>query len=269
MEIVISDKDREKLSKAYYKDGMCFGRDGLFQYLKNTYKNDHPSKRVTQEWLNRQKIQQEFRGTRKGGLTDFFRPTAPFNSLSVDLIDFNNKPAQSNRRYILVVIDNFSRKMYSKAITSKEPSKTSPAMETILEELKAENKWSKLPIKYIISDDGSEWKADFDKMLKTYNIERRRALGGQPQQNGSCERANGKVKMLIAKNMKIHGGSWFDNMGRSVNAYNNQYNRMTQFNPSQALDLNTKEEQQQLIDNVSNIHKERFEDKIIPVAEQG
>ena len=264
METVISDKDREKLSKAYYEDGMCFGRDGLFQYLKNTYKDDHPTKRTTQEWLNRQKLQQEFRGTRKGGLTDFFRPKAPFHSISIDLIDFNNKPAQSNRRYILVVVDNFSRKMYTKAITSKEPVKTAPAMEQILKDLKAENKWDKLPIKYIISDDGSEWKADFDKMLKSYNLERRRTLGGQPQQNGLCERANGKVKMLIAKNMKIHGGSWFDNMDRSVNAYNNQYNRMTKFNPTQALQLDTIEEQKQLIDNVTNIHKEKFEDNIVP-----
>ena len=85
---------------------MCFGRDGLFQYLKTQY-DDHPTKQTTQDWLNRQKLQQEFKGTRKGGLTDFFRPKSPFHSLSIDLIDFNNKPAQANRRYILVVIDNF------------------------------------------------------------------------------------------------------------------------------------------------------------------
>ena len=82
--------------------------------------------------------------------------------------------------------------MYCESITTKEPVKTTPAMEKILKQIFQEHK--KTP-KYIISDDGSEWKSIFDTMLKGYNIDRRRTLGGQPQANGLVERSNGKLKM--------------------------------------------------------------------------
>ena len=246
----ISEEDRKLLEQVYYKEGLTFGRDGLFQYLKSKYKK-HPSRRVVMRWLKKQKLHQEFAPTRSAGLTDFFHPVAPFHSLSIDLIDYNNKPAQSNRKYILVVVDNFSRKMYCESITTKEPVKTTPAMEKILKQIFQEHK--KTP-KYIISDDGSEWKSIFDTMLKGYNIDRRRTLGGQPQANGLVERSNGKLKMLIAKNMKINGGSWYDNLSKSLNAYNNQYIRTTQYTPNQALELKG-EDQKKLVNNVEDKHK--------------
>lgn len=247
----ISDKDRAILEQAYYKDGNTFGRDGLYKYLQSKY-DKPPSRRTVMKWLKLQKLHQEFAPTRNAGLTDFFKPTSPFNSLSIDLIDFQNKPAQSNRRYILVVVDNFSRKMYCEAITTKEPSKTKPAMEKILKQIKSE---SNITPKYIISDDGSEWKSVFDKMLQSNNIERRRTLGNQPQANGLVERSNGKLKMLLAKNMKINGGSWYDNLNKSLTAYNNQHIRTTEYSPNQALKLN-KEDQKLLINNVEEKHKE-------------
>ena len=91
-------------------------------------------------------------------------------------------------------------------------------------------------------------------MLKGYNIDRRRTLGGQPQANGLVERSNGKLKMLIAKNMKINGGSWYDNLSKSLNAYNNQYIRTTQYTPNQALELKG-EDQKKLVNNVEDKHK--------------
>jgi len=58
----------------------------------------------------------------------------------------------------------------------------------------------------------------------------------------------------MAKNKKINGGAWIDNLEKSLNAYNNQYNRMTKFSPSQALDLQG-EDQKKLIQNVDDKHK--------------
>ena len=251
-ERVINDKDRDILKKAYYDEGMCFGRDGLYEYLKTQY-DKPPSRRIVAAWLENQKLQQEYKGQRSGGTTDFFRPKAPFHSMSIDLIDFVNKPSQQYK-YILVAIDNFSRKMYTESTTGKSPDKIAPAMEKVLQKLQSES-GGKLP-KFIISDDGSEFKGQFDTMLTNkYKIQRRRTLGGQPQQNGLVERANGKLKMLIAKNKRINGGTWRDNLERSVNAYNNQWNRMTKFNPDTALKLD-KTQQQELIENVERKHKE-------------
>ena len=125
------------------------------------------------------------------------------------------------------------------ALVDKEPDKIAPAMKSILEDIKKEpnnNISNKVP-KYLICDDGSEFKGSFIKLLEEYNIEKRRTVGGHPEQNGLVERANGKIKMLIAKNKKIHGGSWKDQLEKSLIAYNNQYNRMTKFTPEEALKL--------------------------------
>ena len=194
---VVDDKDRKLLEDAYYKNGMCFGRDALYKYLQSKYPDNHPSRPVVMKWLKNQKLQQEFAPTRNGGFTDYFRPTEPFHSISIDLIDFNFKPAMQYH-YILVVIDNFSRKMFCRATTSKEPDKIAPAMRIILEDIKKEpnnNVSNKVP-KYLICDDGSEFKGSFMPLLKEYGIEKRRTLGGHPEQNGLVERANGKIRCL-------------------------------------------------------------------------
>ena len=92
----ISERDRKIIEEAYYKDGCTFGRDGLYHYIKEKTKDDKlktPSFRVVAKWLKNQALQQEFQQTRKGGTTDFFHPETPFNSISIDLIDFQNKPS--------------------------------------------------------------------------------------------------------------------------------------------------------------------------------
>ena len=83
-------------------------------------------------------------------------------------------------------------------------------MTKILKRIEDENN-GKLP-KYLVCDDGPEWKGDFIKLLESKNIDKRRTLGGQPQANGLVERSNGKLKMLLAKNMKINGGDWLKNL---------------------------------------------------------
>lgn len=256
-EASISERDRKIIEEAYYKDGCCFGRDGLYHYLKNKTKEQNiktPSFRVVAKWLKQQALQQEYQQQRKGGTTDYFHPVSPFHSISIDLIDFNNKPAKQFR-YILVVVDNFSRKMFVEPITSKETAKTTPAMSKILDRIKAES--GKTP-KFLICDDGSEWKAEFIKLLKDNEIDKRRTLGGQPQANGMVERANGKIKMLMAKNMTINGGSWLDNLPKSLNAYNNQWIRTTEYTPNEALQLKTETQLSKLVENVETKHKEEY-----------
>ena len=256
----ISERDRKIIEEAYYKDGCTFGRDGLYHYIKEKTKDDKlktPSFRVVAKWLKNQALQQEFQQTRKGGTTDFFHPETPFNSISIDLIDFQNKPSFGNYRYILVVVDNFSRKMFVEPLREKTAENATKGMKKILTRLETESN-GKLP-KYLVCDDGSEWKGDFIKLLESKNIDKRRTLGGQPQANGLVERSNGKLKMLLAKNMKINGGDWLQNLPKALNAYNNQRIRTTEYTPNEALELKTKVQQQKLINNVESKHKKEFD----------
>ena len=251
-EIPMTKKQSDLIAKVYYKDGYVLGRQHLFDYLKTNYKN-FPSERQVGRWLKDQKLNQLYEPTRKGGSVQSFKPTTPFNSMSADLIDFTNKPAQQYR-YILVVIDNFSRFMFVQPLTSKTAKTTAKGMEMILNKLKRE--FNKVP-RYILGDDGSEFKGAYIDLLKSYSppIEKRRTLGGQPQSNGLVERANGKLKMIMAKNKEINKGTWKDNLQQAVEVYNTSLNRTIGMTPKKASTL-SRQEAQILRDKVAETLKE-------------
>ena len=99
----------EKIRKACYDEGNLFGRDALFHLLKKKYPKSHPSKNEIEAWLGKQELQQLHKQTRKGGATDRFRPSKPWDNISMDLIDYSGRSAPNGKKYILVVVDNFSR----------------------------------------------------------------------------------------------------------------------------------------------------------------
>ena len=220
------------LKKFYYKEGYTLGRDTLYEEIREKHPTKHPSRREVMSWLKDQEIHQRYRGAKKSGGISSFKPIKPLNSLSADLIDFTNKPARQFR-YILVVIDNFSRYLWTRAITSKEPTKTAPAMRDILKEISKNFDGKK--IAYIQTDDGGEFKADFLKLLKDKNIKSVKTLAGQPQSNSLVERANGKLKSVMFKNKAIVGGSWYDRLEKATDVYNSYTNRTIGFAPIDAI----------------------------------
>ena len=251
-DIEIPQAEADMISQAYYEEGATYGRDALYHYLKSKHKENVPSIRTVLRWLSRQRIHQEFGQTRRGGLSDYFKPVKPFHSLSIDLIDFNYKQANF-KRYVLVVIDNFSRKMFTEALSSKKAEIAAKGMSKIFDQISAAHGVDTLKqIKYINSDDGSEFKGEFDILLKSMNppIPRQRTLGGHPEQNGLVERANGKVKMLLAKQIKINGGNWNEHLQPCTQSYNNQLVRTTKYTPNEALNLR-EEDWNKLIENVA------------------
>ena len=202
--VPLTPTQENMISKLYYQDGYTLGRTNLFEVLKAKHKTTGPSERHVGRWLKDQKLNQLFQPTRRSGAVQSFKPTRPFYGMSADLIDFTNKQAMQYR-YILVVMDNFSRYMFTEAMTSKEASKTAKAMGKILDKVKSQFKY--VP-KYVLGDDGSEFKGEYITLLESRGIEKRRTLGGQPQSNGLVERANGKLKQVLMKNIKIFGGTW-------------------------------------------------------------
>ena len=245
------NKQQEQLiNRIYYDEGYTLGRNNLFNKLK-TYKN-HPSERQVGRWLKEQKLNQLYESTRvSSGSVQSFKPSKPFFNLSADLIDFTNKPAKQFR-YILIVIDNFSRYLFAEPITAKTADKVASAMTKILKRIKTQ---FRKEVKYILSDDGSEFKGAYIQLLDKNNIVKRRTLGGQPQSNGMVERANGKLKIIMAKNKKINGGSWLDNLAKSVNVYNDSFNRTIGMTPTQASVLK-RTEYSELKENVQETLKE-------------
>ncbi len=256
----------DMLKDIYYKQGKPYGRNALFNEAKKQFGKKAPTEDFVTEWLKNQEIQQLYSATRKGGSVDRFIATRPWQEVSADLIDFTNRPARQYR-YILVLIDNFSRYMYALPITSKKskPTKTNPkseefapssavakAMEKVLDSIKTD--FNAKP-RVVMVDDGSEFKAEVIKLLDKRSIRKRRTLGGAPESNGLVERSNGKLKMLLKKNKLIHGGTWVDQLQRSVDAYNEHPIRTIKASPNIAVKYTTREQQNMLRANVEASRK--------------
>ena len=236
----ISAAHEQLLSDYYYRAGYTFGRDGLYRLLEEKSPDNHPSRRQIARWLSRQKIQQLFLKQDSGGTANRFIPTKPWQNTSIDLIDYNFNQ-YGKMRYIIVFIDNFSRFMYTAAIPNKEATTCAKAFkDTIL--AKQREEYPDAPIKTLLSDDGGEFKGEFETVLKEEDIVKRRILGGHPQQNGMVERSNGKLKMILAKNKMIRGGGWGTHLDKCRKIYNDQWNRGTQCTPYAASILTTEAE---------------------------
>ena len=84
------------------------------------------------------------------------RPTfvpGPLHSIQADLIEYSNSRmahANSNYKYILVMIDCFTKKVYAKPLKSKKAEDSSKAIDEILSSLP----W---PIAFFMSDKGGEF----------------------------------------------------------------------------------------------------------------
>ena len=88
--------------------------------------------------------------------------------------------------------------MYARAMRDKTAATAAKTFEKVLQDWKKD--FPNSEIKTILMDDGSEFKGakyknqkGFIQVLKDNGIERRLILGGNPQQNGMVERANGKL----------------------------------------------------------------------------
>lgn len=244
--VPITKEHEDLLAEYYYRDGYTFGRDGLFELVKNKNSNDHPTRRQIAEWLSRQKIQQLFTSIDHGGTANRFVPTTPWQNTSIDLIDYTNN-SYGMMRYIIVWIDNFSRFMYATPVPNKEATTIA---KSFMETLKRQRKeYPNAPIKTLLSDDGGEFKGAFEELLTREKITKKRILGGHPQQNGMVERANGKLKMILAKNKMIRGGGWGTHLDKCRNIYNEEYNRGIKYSPRVAAAFTTKEQFSQVRKN--------------------
>ena len=258
----VSEQAEKLLKKTYYDDKVTFGRDGLYEYLKRKHPDDHPSTREIQNWLKKQELHQIYQFSKKAGTTDHFIPIKPWHEVSVDLMDYSGgDKSRAGPKYVLVVLDNFSRFIYTEIMNNKKSWQSADALRKILRHIRSDH--GKTP-KYLLSDAGSEFlnnnkneknkKQSFLELLKEFKITKRQTLGGTPWANGLVERANGKIKMILAKTKSINGKSWMANLKHATDTYNEQYNTSTKFAPIEAVDL-PRMAWKELIFNVKQSHK--------------
>ena len=148
---------------------------------------------------------------------------------SSDLLDMNDYGIKNNKgyRYILVVVDNFSKFGWTIHLKNKYAQSIKDAFSQII-------KTSKRKPNLLETDDGKEYvKKTFNEFLNKHNIKRysrNTALGAV-----IAERFNRTLRNLLKKPVFLAGNAdWISELPSVIKQYNNTIHSSTKMTPSQA-----------------------------------
>jgi len=203
------------ISQEYYSDGHVLGRDKLYQHMINEYNvgfqwagtlNEFDSRDDIAEWLKYQHVNTIHTRQRKTK-TRGFLPVFPFHSISIDLIDYSkNGSVYQNANgqyvvyfYILVIIDNYSRFMWTIPMERKNAHVTAFHFFTWYF-----NVYPVLaPPAFIQMDNGGEFALIADWMGAVPGCQVIRSIPRIPASNALVERSIGSLKRILAKQIHI------------------------------------------------------------------
>ena len=146
----------------------------------------------------------------------------PFHTISADLVDYQMlKGSNNNYRYILTVIDCFSRYVYAKALKRKTAQEVSEKLDEIISDMQY------LP-RFFTSDKGGEFdvrnKFIHDILIEKYHMVVYYTSG--PKKNSMVERFNRTLKERFERAFtETRRKRWIDFLEDFVRNINNSINR--------------------------------------------
>lgn len=238
----LTSKQEKVLENIYYEEKNFFGRDRLFNMIKE--RGLDISRRQIMDFLKLQEVHQLTAQTRRSNIIQPTILTAPNKQIGIDLIDMQNLEF-GGYKYILTGIDLFSKKAYAEPLLNKETKTVSKGMEKIINNIKEQ-------ISSIRSDNGSEFiSKEFTDLLKRKNITQVFSLAGKPQSNGQIERFNAVIKKLIRMTRMTTGNyDWVSILPDLIDNYNNSVHKTTRIAPNKVNDANNEEIKKNITDKV-------------------
>ena len=134
-------------------------------------------------------------------------------------ITFLQKFSGYNHQYnsILTCIDHFSKYAWTAALTTKEAKKTALCLKEILDTI-GPNSWPLI----IQTDNGTEFKGEFDRLLTDRRIKHHWSYAYAPQSQGAIERFNRTLKRKLFGYLSQTGGKdWTNYLQDITTNYNN------------------------------------------------
>jgi len=214
------------LNKEFYENLNFFGRDKLYNLIREKYGEDKsPSRRQVADWLMQQEINQIYTPS-KGKPKDIKSSmTTPNKILAMDLVNMEKFEVRGYK-YLLNCIDMSSRFIYSVALKNKTENEVLNGFKKI---------YNKSKIKAVRSDNGSEFiNKKFKDYLEKNGIKQILSEASKPQSNGMIERANATIKELIEKSIEMDENfDWIKNLDKLISNINNSQHRITGFTPKE------------------------------------
>lgn len=156
-----------------------------------------------------------------------------YETLQIDLAEMGAH-AQENKnfKYILVVIDIFSKFVWTAALKNKTSIDVTKAMHDILVKIP--------PVKNIQSDAGKEFlNSNFQNLMKKFNVNHYTTFS--KTKSSICERVIRTLKSKIYKRFHMRGEyKWIDILDDVVNEYNNSKHRTIKMKPREVNKSNEK-----------------------------
>jgi hypothetical protein len=227
----LTDYQEGMLKHIYYDQKNFFGRDKLYDLVKDN--PNHPSKKQIMAWLKNQETHQLHLRPKRSTAIRPIVLNKPDTLYQMDLIDMGIKNMDRNYRYILVLVDAFSKKAYTKPLITKTAEAIFKAFREIYDKYR-------LDFRTLMTDNGSEFKGKLEEFLKNNDIKHITGIAGRPQSQGIVERLNGTIKNLIYKNQTATDSKgWKDVLPQLVDNYNNSIHRSTGERPDMIDNPNT------------------------------
>ncbi len=131
-----------------------------------------------------------------------------------------------NFKYVLNIVESFSKWLWSIPLKSKKSSKIAEEFETVFKKEKPH---------VLQSDNGKEFKnGDLARVCANYGIKQVFATAYKPSSSGQVERTNRTLKQMIFAHMTAHKTrQWIDVHPMLVNNYNTSYHSTIKMAPMQ------------------------------------
>ena len=224
---LVAEEDVERIINQIFEE-TPMGRDSLFNRISSEYIG--VSKLKVQDYLARR---EEWTRRRKRNTKGVQKPlffSKPFERFQVDLTTLG-KPdgpiprANNGYKYIIVVIDWFSKFVVARPMKSKSAVQTAGTMYDILHSL------PRLP-NTVQTDNGSEFGKEFTELLQSYGIVHIKSRPYSPTSQGLVERFNDTMKTRLGTLMNInHTKNWVQYLDQVIDSYNSIRNSVTGYSP--------------------------------------
>jgi hypothetical protein len=135
-----------------------------------------------------------------------------------DLIDLTGEAREEGgHRYILVLINVFTRELYARPLATKDPASVAPVLEAMLRALPA------MPT-FLLTDQGAEFKGPVDALLQRLNVVHRDKrpidVNGLAVLDRAIQELKGRIARLLAAG---HHTSWAAALHEAVEGYNESF----------------------------------------------
>lgn len=228
--IVVSTSEApDIISKAYNEEYAFFGRDRLYSYLCNKYYGI--TKQMVASWLARNATHQRHAPRKSHRVVKPVLSNRPNERWQADLIDMQSYASwNKHHRYILAIIDHFSKLAYCVALKNKGSLTMVNAFDQAV--LHIGTGYPSI----LHTDNGSEFKNESMSLwCKKHGVKQVFGSPYKPQSQGGIERFNRTIKSMISRYMSNASTRvWLHVLPTLVDNYNSTKHGTTKMSPKDA-----------------------------------